>query len=46
MNVRINLSGLKDENVKSNLQDKVRKVSADSESEFAKIHQVVESKIG
>jgi glutamate formiminotransferase/formiminotetrahydrofolate cyclodeaminase len=46
MNVRINLSGLKDEKVKSDLQKKVQKVTADSESEFAKIHQVVESKIG
>jgi glutamate formiminotransferase/formiminotetrahydrofolate cyclodeaminase len=45
MNVRINLSGLKDEKVKSDLQEKVRKITADSESEFAKIHQVVESKI-
>ena len=46
MNVRINLSGLKDEKVKSDLQKKVQKVTADSESEFTKIHQVVESKIG
>jgi glutamate formiminotransferase/formiminotetrahydrofolate cyclodeaminase len=46
MNVRINLSGLKDEKVKTDLQATVRKVMADSESEFAKIHQVVESKIG
>ena len=46
MNVRINLSGLKDEKVKADLQEKVRKITADSESEFAKIHQVVESKIG
>lgn len=46
MNVRINLSGLKDQKVKTDLQERVRKVTADSESEFAKIHQVVESKIG
>jgi glutamate formiminotransferase/formiminotetrahydrofolate cyclodeaminase len=46
MNVRINLSGLKDEKVRADLQEKVRKVMADSGSEFAKIHQVVESKIG
>jgi glutamate formiminotransferase/formiminotetrahydrofolate cyclodeaminase len=45
MNVRINLSSLKDEKVKTDLQERVRKVMADSESEFAKIHQVVESKI-
>jgi len=46
MNVRINLSGLKDEKIKTDLQEKVRKVTADSESEFTKIHRVVESKIG
>jgi len=46
MNVRINLSGLKDEKVKTDLQEKVRKVAAASESEFTKIHQIVESKIG
>src|SRR5688500_14784732 len=45
MNVRINLSGLKEEKVKTDLQEKVRKITADSDSEFAKIHQVVESKI-
>jgi glutamate formiminotransferase/formiminotetrahydrofolate cyclodeaminase len=45
MNVRINLAGLKDEKVKADLQQKVQKISADSESAFAKIHQVVESKI-
>jgi glutamate formiminotransferase/formiminotetrahydrofolate cyclodeaminase len=46
MNVRINLAGLKDEKLKSSLQDKVRKISAESESEFKKISQLVESKIG
>jgi glutamate formiminotransferase/formiminotetrahydrofolate cyclodeaminase len=45
MNVRINLAGLKDENLKSDLQEKVRKISAESESEFKKITQIVESKI-
>src|SRR5688572_7484600 len=46
MNVRINLSGLKDEKVRADLQEKIRKVMAESGFEFAKIHQVVESKIG
>jgi glutamate formiminotransferase/formiminotetrahydrofolate cyclodeaminase len=46
MNVRINLSGLNDEKVKTDLQEKVRKITAASESEFTKIHQIVESKIG
>jgi len=46
MNVRINLAGLKDEKLKSALQEKVRKISAESESEFKKIIQIVESKLG
>jgi glutamate formiminotransferase/formiminotetrahydrofolate cyclodeaminase len=46
MNVRINLAGLKDERLKSTLQEKVRKISAESESEFKKISQIVESKMG
>jgi glutamate formiminotransferase/formiminotetrahydrofolate cyclodeaminase len=45
LNVRINLAGLKDEKLKSTLQEKVRKISADSESEFKKIDQIVESKM-
>src|SRR6266852_1101668 len=44
MNVRINLAGLKDEKFKSALQEKVRKVTAESEFEFKKIDQAVESK--
>ncbi len=46
LNVRINLAALKDEKVKSALQEKVRKITAESESEFKKIDQVVESKMG
>jgi glutamate formiminotransferase/formiminotetrahydrofolate cyclodeaminase len=46
MNVRINLAGLKDEKLKSSLQEKVRRISAESESEFQKIEQIVESKMG
>ena len=45
LNVRINLAGLKDEKLKSALQEKVRKLSATSESEFKKIDQIVESKM-
>src|ERR1700730_11879450 len=45
LNVRINLAGLKDEKVKSALQEKVRKIRAESESEFQKIDEVVESKL-
>lgn len=46
MNVRINLAGLKDETLKSSLQEKVRRISAESESDFRKTSQIVESKIG
>jgi glutamate formiminotransferase/formiminotetrahydrofolate cyclodeaminase len=46
LNVRINLAGLKDEKVRSDLQEKVRGVSTESEAEFRKISQIVESKIG
>ena len=46
MNVRINLAGLKDEKLKSSLQERVRKISAESESEFRRIEQIVESKMG
>jgi glutamate formiminotransferase/formiminotetrahydrofolate cyclodeaminase len=46
MNVRINLAGLKDEKCKSTLQKKLQQVGAESESEFKRIIQVVEGKIG
>jgi glutamate formiminotransferase/formiminotetrahydrofolate cyclodeaminase len=45
LNVRINLAGLKDEKLKSALQDKVQKIAADSKSEFKKIDQIVQSKL-
>jgi glutamate formiminotransferase len=45
LNVRINLAGLKDEKVKSALQEKFRKISAESEAEFKKIDQIVEGKM-
>jgi glutamate formiminotransferase/formiminotetrahydrofolate cyclodeaminase len=46
MNVRINLAGLRDEKLRSALQEKVRRISAESEAEYRKINQIVESKIG
>src|SRR5438034_6575157 len=46
MNVRINLGQLKDEKFKIHLQERVRKVSADSEAQFKKIHEAVENKLG
>src|SRR6266513_2228962 len=45
LNVRINLAALKDEKFKSDLQKKVRRLQADSESEFKKIAQIVQSKL-
>src|SRR5467141_2744778 len=44
LNVRINLGQLKDERFKASLQEKVRKVQAESESQFKKIDQIVQSK--
>jgi glutamate formiminotransferase/formiminotetrahydrofolate cyclodeaminase len=46
LNVRINLAGLKDETLKSDLLQKVREISAESESRFKGISQIVEGKIG
>jgi glutamate formiminotransferase / formiminotetrahydrofolate cyclodeaminase len=46
MNVRINLATLKDETFKSELAEKVRKINADSETQFKKTNKVVESKLG
>jgi glutamate formiminotransferase/formiminotetrahydrofolate cyclodeaminase len=45
LNVRINLAALKDKKFKSDLQKKVRKLQADSESEFKKIDQIVQNKL-
>jgi glutamate formiminotransferase/formiminotetrahydrofolate cyclodeaminase len=46
LNVRINLGQLKDEKFKAELSKKVENLKADSESNFKKIIQLVESKIG
>src|SRR5215813_10726588 len=46
MNVQINLGQLKDEKFKIHLRKRVQKVSADSEAQFKKINEVVESKLG
>ena len=45
INVRINLGGLKNEKSKSALLEKLEKISAESESQFGRIIQVVESKL-
>jgi glutamate formiminotransferase/formiminotetrahydrofolate cyclodeaminase len=44
-NVRINLGQLKDEKFKTDIQEKVRKVSADSEAQFKTIIEIVEAKL-
>jgi glutamate formiminotransferase/formiminotetrahydrofolate cyclodeaminase len=46
LNVRINLGQLKDEKVKTDLSKKVEKLRADSETNFKKIDQIVQSKLG
>ena len=46
MNVRINLAGLKDEKSKLALLEKLQKIRAESEAQFKRIIQVVESKMG
>ena len=46
MNVRINLAALKDEKSKSALLEKLQKIRAESEAQFGRIIQVVESKLG
>jgi glutamate formiminotransferase/formiminotetrahydrofolate cyclodeaminase len=45
LNVRINLGQLKDEKFKTELKEKLRNVQADSESNFRKINEIVQSKI-
>jgi glutamate formiminotransferase/formiminotetrahydrofolate cyclodeaminase len=45
LNVRINLAQLKDEKFKTDLQEKLRKISADSEAHFKSTIQIVERKI-
>ncbi len=46
MNVRINLGQLKDEKFKSARRQKVQEICVDSEAQFKRINEVVESKIG
>jgi glutamate formiminotransferase / formiminotetrahydrofolate cyclodeaminase len=45
MNVRINLAGLKDESVRSSLQEKMRRIGDQSETDFDRIHQIIEAKL-
>jgi len=46
LNVRINLGSLKDEKVKNELSNKVKTVVNGSRSDFDRINQVVEKKLG
>ncbi|HEX4631084.1 MAG TPA: glutamate formimidoyltransferase [Chthoniobacterales bacterium] len=46
MNVRINLAGLKDENLKASLREKMQRIANESDAEFKRIHAIVESKLG
>jgi len=46
MNVRINLAGLKDESLRGSLREKMQRIVAESESEFKRLHAIVESKLG
>ncbi len=45
MNVRINLSGLKDEKVKATLQEKMERLAAESEARYQSSRQTVENKL-
>jgi formiminotetrahydrofolate cyclodeaminase len=45
MNVRINLSGLKDEKVKSRLGDRMNELRAESEKRYQAAQAIVESKL-
>ncbi len=45
MNVRINLAGLKDENVKANLQGRMSRLSADSEARYHAAQEIVTGKL-
>ncbi len=46
MNVRINLSGLKDQTASSALREKMQRLVGESEREFKRIHGIVETKLG
>lgn len=46
MNVRINLGGLKDKSVSSSLREKMERIASESETEFKRLHAIVEGKLG
>jgi glutamate formiminotransferase/formiminotetrahydrofolate cyclodeaminase len=46
MNVRINLSGLKDQAASSALRENMQRIVGESDSEFKRVHGIVETKLG
>ena len=46
MNVRINLAGLKDQALSASLREKMQNLVSESESEFKRLHAIVEGKLG
>src|SRR5438105_290978 len=46
MNVRINLAGLKDQALSASLREKMQHLGSESESEFKRLHAIVEGKLG
>src|SRR2546421_2639564 len=46
MNVRINLAGLKDQKFSTSLRERMQRLAGESESEFKRVHAIVESKLG
>jgi len=46
LNVRINLGQLKDEKFKTTLANKVQEISENSDTQFKKVSEIVESKLG
>ena len=46
MNVRINLAGLKDPQFSASLREKMQRIAAESESEFQRLHAIVDGKLG
>jgi glutamate formiminotransferase/formiminotetrahydrofolate cyclodeaminase len=46
MNVRINLGGLKDQEFSGSLREKMQRIAKESETEFKRLHAIVDGKLG
>jgi glutamate formiminotransferase/formiminotetrahydrofolate cyclodeaminase len=46
MNVRINLGGLKDQEFSGSLREKMQRITKESETEFKRLHAIVDGKLG